>query len=371
MDEMDLVSQALDVAPLAPEAYERARTRLREAMAESGPAPEVAPVPDMAPGKGFSLMGNRRRRPLGTAGKVGIGAGIGLVAAGVAVALVATSTPQPAAPAGPSASRGSAGSATHASTVNAKLMSLVSRIKANHVPLSGNAWLTIRTQAIGDKTPEVLYEVHTDSGAIYATYSESSLRAAIAHGDNLADGTEARQLAVARYAATGDLTTARLKMINLTQNYLGLGMSPAAQQKEWARGMAAEREVFKEKGVKAQPKPWTSKSVQGEADNFLWTNSVEALDEGEGNPQVREGVLRLISTISGVTVGNSTTDGQPTLTLTAGPEVFGGAGSEVLTVDAKTGMPVKDVNTTPGVPTSVQTYQNSRVTLADIEAGKP
>jgi hypothetical protein len=69
-------------------------------------------------------------------------------------------------------------------------------------------------------------------------------------------------------------------------------------------------------------------------------NSVDALTEGGGSPQVREGVLRLLSTISGLTVVKSTTDGQQTLTLTAGPEVFGGAGKNVVVIDAKTGLPI-------------------------------
>src|ERR1700751_4723838 len=61
------------------------------------------------------------------------------------------------------------------------------------------------------------------------------------------------------------------------------------------------------------------------------------LNEARG----RAGVLRLLSTISAVTVNRSTTGGQSTLTLTAGPEVFGGSGEQVLTISASTGMPVK------------------------------
>jgi hypothetical protein len=77
-------------------------------------------------------------------------------------------------------------------------------------------------------------------------------------------------------------------------------------------------------------------------------------------------VLRLLSTISGVSVAHSTTNGEATLTITAGPEVFGGQGSEVLTIDAKTGMLVKDVSNTPGIPTAYTTYQSSRVRTAHL-----
>ena len=71
VDEMDLASQALDVAPWRPEAYERARARLRGAMAESGPRPEAAPVPAVAPlrGRGFSRAGRPSSRDPGHQGQ--------------------------------------------------------------------------------------------------------------------------------------------------------------------------------------------------------------------------------------------------------------------------------------------------------------
>src|ERR1700722_8195409 len=90
---------------------------------------------------------------------------------------------------------------------------------------------------------------------------------------------------------------------------------------------------------------------------------------GAGDPEIREGVLRLVSTIPEVTVADSTTGGQPTLTITAGPALLGGDGEQVLTISARTGIPVSSVVTGRGMRTSVETFQISRVTLADIEAG--
>ncbi len=46
--------------------------------------------------------------------------------------------------------------------------------------------------------------------------------------------------------------------------------------------------------------------------------------------------------------------------------MFKGDGSEVLTIDAKTGMLVKDASNTPGIPTAYTTYQSSRVTAAHL-----
>ena len=96
VDEMDLVRQVKDDTPLRAEAYERAWTTLRAAMAESGPVPVPEMITAPVRRRRFPLAGSRRG--IGTLGKVGIGTGIGVAAAAVAVVLVATSTPRSAAP---------------------------------------------------------------------------------------------------------------------------------------------------------------------------------------------------------------------------------------------------------------------------------
>jgi len=361
-DEMDLVSQLKNAEPLRPEAYERARTALRAAMAEPGSVRVLKETP--VQNIGFPGARNRRRG-VGTAGKVGIGAGIGVAAAAAAIALVATS--------------GSSGTAVPATSIGAAsqtpaapsspLVTLAAYIKKTDHS-SGDASLVVQSQQIGHQAPTVQYIVYADNGAIYAADSRRSLPAAITPHNNSADGTNAADVKVALYAADGNLAKARLMMINNSQNYLGLGLSPDAQKKEWAKGYQAAKEIYKEKGVKGAPAPMTAKRAQEEADNLLWTNTYIALTGGGGNPQVREGVLRLLSTISGVTVAHTTTNGAATLTLTAGPEVFGGEGNQVLVIDAKTGAPISSVVNTPGVPQSVETYNVSRVTLSSIKAGK-
>jgi hypothetical protein len=145
-----------------------------------------------------------------------------------------------------------------------------------------------------------------------------------------------------------------------------VGLSSAAQKTVWDKEQAAAQAIIKEKGGKAKPHPYSSQAVQQHFDNYLWAYGTEALSAGDGNPLVRQGVLRLLSTISGVSVAPSTTEGEATLTITAGDEVFEGNGSEVLTVDAKTGMLVKDVSSTPGIPTADTTYHSSRVTAAHL-----
>ena len=49
VDEMDLVRQLKEAGPLRPGAYQQARTMLRVAIAESGSAPDLTPVPEVAP----------------------------------------------------------------------------------------------------------------------------------------------------------------------------------------------------------------------------------------------------------------------------------------------------------------------------------
>jgi hypothetical protein len=356
VDEMDLVRTLNDAARLRPEAYERARATLRGAMTESGPSA----VPSLS---------QARKRRFPTIGKVGIGAGIGAVAAAVAVAVVVTSSPQAAAP----KSTASAGSAVKAPAVQSKLVTLAALIRANGGSLPGNASLVIRDQMETGIPAQISYNLYADNGAFYGGGDKTSLAKAVNHHENMADGINSREVAAARYAANGNLTTARQQMANATPNGLGLGLSPAARQKIWDKGRAQANELLKEKGAKRRipPHPPTGKALQQAEDGDVWNNAVDALSSGAGNPQVREGVLRLLSTISGVTVANSHTAGQATLTLTAGPEVFGGSGSEILTINAKTGMPIKAVFPSfQNVPTSVQTFQVSRVTLAQVESGK-
>jgi len=342
VDEMDLLSGMEAGEPLKPQAFDEARAMLRAAMA----------VEDMPKKKTAA----RQRAWWGTRHKVGFRVtALAAAAAAAALVVVSTSNPQPAAPAGSS-----------------PLRLLAAHITASSGPLPGNASLIIRTQTEGSIPPQVSYNLYTDSGAFYGGGDKKSLMQAVTDHQNLADGITALEVKAALDAVTGTLGTARVQMVNASPNDLGLGLSPAAREKIWDRVMAADKKLFKEKGVSSPPPLPTGKTLQEDEDNFVWNNSIDALAAGAGNPQVRAGVLRLLSTISGVSVANSTIGGEPILTLTAGPEVFGGAGKQVLVINGKTGMPIKSWvgGLGPKVPPSVDTYKVLRVTMADIEAGK-
>jgi hypothetical protein len=373
-DEMDLIGELKGAEPLRPEAYQRARAVLRAAMAEpgtvrvlgatstEGTAMEMTPVQD----KGTPAA--QRRRKIGKAGRVGIGAGVGVAAAAAAIALVVTSSSTgggvPAvakAPAAATAGTAAAG----APAAGSPLVTLAARIKAN-AQSTGDAWLVTSTQVDGSKTMQVLYALYTDSGAIYSGYSVNDIKYAIAHHqDQASSGGYAPLVKAAILAATSSPAQGRTRMLQAAGDPL-VGLSPAAQKRVWDKEQAAAQVIIKEKGGKAKPQPYTAQAVQQGFDNYLWTYGSEALSAGDGNTLVRQGVLRLLSTISGVSVADSTTNGEATLTITAGSEVFGGHGSEVLTIDAKTGMLVKDVSYTPGIPTAYTTYRSSRVTTAHL-----
>lgn len=318
-------------------------------------------------GKESFRAGNHRRKRWGSKAKVGIGAGFGAVAATAALVLVVTATPQPE----PSTGAASAGSASQTPAVESPLISLVANITASSGTLPGNASLVVRTQTIGGRTPEVSYNLYTDSGEFYGGDSKKTLRQAISRHENNAGGVTGREVAAARYAVKGNLDTARKRMVNASPNNLGLGLSAADRQKIWDKAKAEQGEIFKAKGIKFPAHPPTGKLLQAETGNRIWNKGVDAMTAGGGDPQVRAGVLRLLSTVPEVTVKKSTTGGQATLTLTAGSALFSGGSPQVLTINAKTGMPIKSVFK-PGddVPASVSTFKVSRLTLDSIKAGK-
>jgi hypothetical protein len=351
VDEMDLAGQALEVTPLRPEAYERARATLRGAMAESGSLTETAPVPEAAPlrGRGSSLAGRRRRVTLGTRGKVGIGAGIGAIAAAAAVALVVTSTPQPATTASrPSTPTESAsqrsGASTGSTDTQQPLVTLAAYLAAEPAP-KGDATLVERETGETGEARVTVWDLYADDGRYFFSQTEAGLPAQVKKNNSQGGGWAGREIAAAIYAVKGNLDTAKLKMA-------------------WPD---------------AGPAPKFSSPLLEDGD--VWENCEDALVAGSGNPQVRAGVLRLVNALAGVTVTHGTVDGQPTLTLADrdlgymgpknGPKAKGETSyEEAITINAKTGIALQIATGTVGHVTVGITYVVTRVNLADIAAGK-
>jgi hypothetical protein len=309
-----------------------------------------------------------RRRMLAIGGT----AGLGIAAAAVAVTLIATSTSRPPAASprplagGPTASR-SATPTTPA--VSSPLVLLADNISASAHKQSGDATLVFRSTTLtGGQAPGSSFDLYTDSGPYYWAPTESGLPAQIAAHHNLGDGLFTREIAAAEYAVNGDLATARERMAYAPAP-ANAGKSPSAQTTPKLLKVKAEL-----LGVKAAPGQSLAAAYdKAYIDSWVWGDATDALEAGAGNPQVRAGVLRLLSTVSGVVVTHGTLDGQPTLVVgDVTPSLNGQGKSEaVMTLNASTGVPLKYTDGTVGkTPDTTTTYRVSRVTLAKIAEGK-
>ena len=95
---------------------------------------------------------------------------------------------------------------------------------------------------------QVVYALYTDSGRLYLGDDKQTLMAEVAGHENQADFTNARELAAARYAATGNLAAAVRQMVSaLPNDYYD---SLAERKAIWAKGAAARAALEKEKGMK-------------------------------------------------------------------------------------------------------------------------
>ncbi|MEV4809305.1 hypothetical protein [Micromonospora avicenniae] len=377
-DELDLVGELGSAEPLRPEAYQRARAVLRAAMADPGTVRLLGAISaEDTPMETNSTMEPKttrdhesspaiqRRRGIGIAGRFGIGAGVGVAAAAAVVALALNSSATGSAVVGNDSSAAVGSATVEGSGERAPLLTLAGNIETM-TSSTGDAWLVKATQVNGTKTMQVVYTLYTDGREIYTGNSVADIKGAISsHQDQMKVGGYAPLLQAAVAAADSSPADGRTQMLKAARDPL-VGLDPTAQKVEWDKGQAAAQAIIKQKGGNVAPKPYSPQAVQQHFDNALWTHSTTALSAGGGNTQVRSGVLRLLSTISAVSVKDSTTNGKATLTITAGPEVFGGQGGEVLTIDARTGMLVMGVSTVPGLPQATTTYESSRVTTADL-----
>ncbi|MFG1643322.1 hypothetical protein ACGFMK_23760 [Amycolatopsis sp. NPDC049252] len=287
-----------------------------------------------------------------------------MAAAAVVVVSVTSATSAP--PADPTA---------QAPVVEPGLVTLAANVKVTAGSVPGDASLVVSSKIAPDGKPYPVYTVYTDTGKIFFADERSALTRAVVRGDDLAVSYNSSVVAAARFAASSDLDKARVQMINAAPNAWGVGLGPAEAQKAWDKAQAELIPLLKAKGIKdPQPRPRpTGKALEDGINGVLWSNSFSALTVGAANPEVRAGVLRLLSTIPDVRVSKAIVDGQAVLILTAGSALFAGHYEYVLTINAQTGLPIRSETgkTAPGEkPSPPQTYESSRVKVADIAAGK-
>jgi len=320
-----------------------------------GPADPGLAAADVARGH-HALRQRRRRRLAGVAGTAAVGA--------AAVVFVATSTPQSAAPAAVGVTGGARSASTGASAGStdnqSPLITLAADVAAEPQP-TGNATLVERETGTPGHASINVWDLYTDDGRYFFSRAEAGLPAQVNENNNQGNGQFGREVAAATYAVKGNLDTALLKMA-----WLNTTPVPA-----W---LSAQVKDMKVGGT--------------QIDNYVWENSEDALVAGSGNPQVRAGVLRLVSALPGITVTHGTVDGQPTLTLTAGAaelgrtemtkpdkahpkgQETGPAYEEAISINANTGIPLGIASGPAGKVTGTVSYVVTRVNLAAVAAGK-
>lgn len=287
-----------------------------------------------------------RRRGIHTRWRLGVAGAVSLTAAvAAAVVLVGHGTPNPAvrsvgvAPVTPAAHDGVGGASS--------LMRLADYVRNSGAP-EGDATMVARTTTESDGKSVTVYDLYADDGKYYFSRTEGGLAGQVSAEHDQAGGLFRREIEAAKHAANGDLPTAGQEMADAPNP--SKTVSPTPTSAEEKRGLVVGVDLY---------------------DNYVWGNSLDALTAGAGQPQVRAGVLRLLATLPGVSVTDTTTANQPTLTLSASNPALPHNYTERLTINAETGVPVSFAGgPTGGAPSATVDYTVSRVTLADLTSGE-
>jgi hypothetical protein len=235
------------------------------------------------------------------------------------------------------------------SAPGSQLLTLADYIASNAAKPAGDATLLLGTQSYPGTAAIPRADLYADNGTYYFAHTKSGLPAQVAgHHAVHDDGMFAREVAAAVFAGKGgNIATARQEMADAPQPP---GTKPRVSQHD------------------LNTPDRTGVIV---TDNWVWENSMDALQAGAGNPVVRAGVLRLLATVPGISITHATSGGRQALVLTGSAPAQQLGYQEALTIDARTGVPIKFVGGNTGsAPSVVITYQVSRVTLSDVAAGK-
>jgi hypothetical protein len=237
----------------------------------------------------------------------------------------------------------------------APLMKLAAKINQEPKPV-GDATLVLRSHSFPNGHDFTGADLYLDNGEYYYGPTLDELKANAKADPTDQEGYQAakaeREAAVAANTLDGD--AARAKMIAAT-------LAPDnSAPKLTAADKAAAAKAVREKLAKAGRRI-TPVSRRSQDNNRVWIGSMDALIEGAGDPQVRSGVMRLMTTMPEVKVTQG--DGTLTLTQTDFPDDY----TEALVVDDRTGVITKMIGGTAGQePSVVVDYDIKRVTAADV-----
>jgi hypothetical protein len=237
---------------------------------------------------------------------------------------------------------------------------------------TGDATLVIRRQTYPNSSEIDGADLYADNGNYYYATTLGGLPAVIKAGETVNTGSadsEVRDIAAANAALSGPIDVARQQM---SVAELDPGTTPQSVTPTKAQ-LAAMPAVLRQKLQQIQANDATQDITpeMSQEDGMIWDNSMDALQAGAGDPNVRSGVLKLLATIPQITVTQGTLSGQPTLNLTA--ELLksnSGIYDEDLVINADTGIPVEFIGGNVGQTPEVTVYYSiSRVTVASIESG--
>jgi hypothetical protein len=243
----------------------------------------------------------------------------------------------------------------------APLVRLSEHVRAA-APPTGDATLVLHTNKLADGSSFTGADLYADDGDYFYAPTRAGLPAVVTADEKVdEDGSIARELQAATAALDTPLAEARTQMATAP-------LDPNAKPPSAASTAELQQLIARKKLLAAkQGDSWVNEKQTPEEleDGRIWSSSLDALIAGSGRPDVRAGVLRLLSTIPTVTVDDTTTDGRPTLQLTA--QVFPQHYEEQLVIDADTGTPIRFIGGTVGQqPSVVVDYEVSRVTVADV-----
>jgi hypothetical protein len=234
----------------------------------------------------------------------------------------------------------------------AALVKLSERIQAAPTP-TGDATLVLRSHHFPDAKDFTGADLYFDDGRYYYGITLAELKQ---NTNDIGDGVPKLERDAAKAAVTLPPDRARRKMIDAT---FGAQGEPAAGSPP-ARAAEAARKQKLAHLTGPTPTPAPKRMID---DNRVWIGAMDALIAGAGDPDVRAGVMELLSTIGAVAVQ----DHGATLDIrnTDFPDGY----AETLTVDAKTGVIEKMVGGTVGkTPSVTVTYDIKRVTASDVLA---
>jgi hypothetical protein len=241
---------------------------------------------------------------------------------------------------------------------------------------TGDATLVIRRQTYPN-SPEIDgADLYADNGNYYYSPSLAGLPAVIKAGDTVNTGSadgEVRDIAAANAALSGPIDVARQQMSVAAYPPGTTPQTLTPTKAQVAANIAKAPAVLRQKleQVQANDSAQDITPEMTQENGLIWDNSMDALQAGAGDPNVRAGVLKLLATIPQVVVTQGTLDGQPTLVLTAALlKSNSGVYDEQLIINANTGVPVEFIggnqDQTPGVTIY---YTITRVTVASTENG--